>query len=330
MRALGISSAIVLSCLSLPLGLSGQTTTPTAFVTTIGKDTFCLEQYSRSGNVISGTWTVLHPPGVFVHDYRITLGGDGVPVRYTMKYSTPGSPQPELDSLSVDYGRDTATLRFFGRDSSHTWRIAMHDAFPLLGQSYVGVELALMRMRRARADSSTITLDPPSEPTRPVTIAPLRFVSGDSAMLGQGVRMHVGPDGSILGLRAGATELRRVAPFDMSALTDGFVKAFAPRVAALAAAAAARVEIQLPPTQLDRFAADYVLGATTFSITREGDHLMLRVPQQPPIQLLAMSPTEFFVRKPDLVVAFESDSTGRVTALTIGQGESRQRLTRKN
>jgi len=66
-----------------PLATVAQTTAPTAtaFLTTIGKDTFCLEQYSRAGNVISGTWVVLHPPGVFVHDYRIILGNDSVPVQ---------------------------------------------------------------------------------------------------------------------------------------------------------------------------------------------------------------------------------------------------------
>ena len=77
MRALGI--ATILS--SFPLALIAQGATPTAFVTTVGKDTFCLEQYTRTKNVISGTWTVLHVPGVYVHDYRITLNDDGVPVR---------------------------------------------------------------------------------------------------------------------------------------------------------------------------------------------------------------------------------------------------------
>ena len=94
MRALGIST--IMAC--LPLALIAQGATQTAFVTTVGKDTFCLEQYTRTKNVISGTWTVLHAPGVYVHDYRITLGDDGVPVRYTMKYSTPGAATPpDLD-----------------------------------------------------------------------------------------------------------------------------------------------------------------------------------------------------------------------------------------
>src|SRR5690349_12654911 len=124
-------------------GASPQTANTTAFLTTIAKDTFGLEQYSRAGNVISGTWLVLHPPGVFVHDFRITLGGDGLPVRYAMRYSTPGAPTPpDLDSVTVTYARDSAALVFFLGDSSLTRRIAIREGFPLLGQSFVGVELA--------------------------------------------------------------------------------------------------------------------------------------------------------------------------------------------
>jgi hypothetical protein len=271
----------------------------------------------------------MHPPGVFVHDYQITLDKDGLPARYTMKYSTPGAlTPPDLDSLTVTYGRDSASLRFFTRDSTFTRPVAMHEAFPLLGQSFVGVELALTRLRRMRVDSTTITLHPPSEPTRPATIAPVRFVGGDSAIVGAAVRVHVAPDGSILGLRSGPAELRGVAPYDIRAVTDGFVKAFAPRVAAQAAAAAARVEIELSPAQLDRFTGEYSLGPTTVPVMRDGNHLLIHLPQAPPLQLLAMSPSEFFVKKPDLVVAFETDSAGRVTGLTIAQGEGKQRLSR--
>jgi hypothetical protein len=43
-----------------------------------------------------------------------------------------------------------------------------------------------------------------------------------------------------------------------------------------------------------------------------------------------MSSTEFFARKPDLLLAFESDSTGRVTGLTIQQLETKQRFVRSN
>jgi hypothetical protein len=305
--------------------------TPTSFLTTIAKDTFGLEQYSRVANVITGTWVVLHPPGVFVHDFRLTLGDDGLPARYTMRYSTPGAlTRPDLDSVSVIYGRDSATLAFFRRDSSVTRRIAMREGFPLLGQSFVGVELALMRLRSLHVDSSAIALHPPSDPSGQMTRAPVRFFAGDSAVVAGAMRIHVDTDGRILGLRSGPFELKRVEAFDMTGITDGFVKAFAPRVAAQAAAAAARVEIALPAAQLDRFVGDYSNGPATISIAHEGEHLVLHLPQQQGIQLLAMSATDFFVRKPDLVVAFDADATGRVAALTVGQGETKHRFIRKN
>jgi hypothetical protein len=306
--------------------------TPTTFLTTVGKDTFCFEQYSRKGNVVSGTWVVMHSPGVFVHDYTIALSNDGLPTHYTMKYTTPGEPNPpQLDSVDVVYGRDSATIVFILKDSSVTHRVAMRDAFPLLGQSFVGVELALMRLRRMHMDSASVTLHPPTQPTSPITIAPVRFVGPDSALVGP-IRVHVSGDARILELHNGALEMRRVAPIDVHALTDGFVKAFAPRRVALAAAAAARVEIALTAAQLDKFVGDYRAGAATATIARDGDHLTFALQQgqqrQPPFTLLASSSTEFFVRKPDLVITFEADANGGVTSLTIGVGDTRQRLTR--
>jgi hypothetical protein len=312
------------------LGLVAQTTSPTAFLTTTGKDTFCLEQFVRRGNVVSGTWVVLHPPGVYVHDYRITLADDGLPVAYTMMYTTPGAPTPPgLDSVSVTYGRDSATLVSFRKDSTTTRRIAMREAFPLVGQSYVGVELALERLRRMHLDSSTVMLHAPTEPNRSVMVLPVRFFS-DSASIGAGIRAQVAANGNILGFRSGPTELRRVGPFAMSALVDGFVKSMAPRMAAVAAAMASRKEIALPTAQLDRFAGGYSLGDAAIAIARDSDHLMMQLPAQPAVQLLAMSATEFFVRNVGLVISFESDAAGRVTGLTIAQGESRQRLVRRN
>jgi hypothetical protein len=324
---LGLISILVSSPL---FGLLAQTTSPTAFLTTTGKDTFCLEQFVRRGNVVSGTWVVLHPPGVYVHDYRITLADDGLPVAYTMKYSTPGAPTPPgLDSVSVTYGRDSATLVSFSKDSTTTRRIAMREAFPLLGQSYVGVELALERLRRMHLDSSTMVLHAPTEPNRSVMVLLVRFFS-DSASIGAGIRAHVAADGNILGFRSGPRELRRVGPFDMPALVDGFVRSMAPRMAAVAAAMASRKEIALPTAQLDRFAGRYSLGDAAIAIARDSDHLTMQLPAQPAVQLLAMSATEFFVRNVDLVISFESDAAGRVTGLRIAQGESRQRLVRRD
>ena len=300
-----------------------------AFLTTTGKDTFCLEQYTRTGNVVSGTWVVFHAPGVFAHDYHITLGPDGLPVRYTMKYTTPGAPtKPNLDSVIVEYGRDTATYTLVLKDSTMTRRVPMRDAFPTLGQSWVGLELGLARLRRLGVDSGGIVTNAPTQPALGATRLPVTFLGGDSAVIAKN-RARVSADGSLLEMAAGPLTIHRVSSLDMPALVKSFVDAFAPRAAALAAAAASRVEIQVPAAQLDKLVGQYSLNAaSSLTITREGQHLVLSVPGGGRLDLLAQSETQFFVRKPDLVLVFDVDAHGVATAVTLLQGEGKQHLTK--
>ena len=300
-----------------------------AFVTTAGKDTFALEQYTRDGNVVSGSWVVLHPPGVFVHDYHITLGTNGVPIRYTMKYTTPGAAtMPDLDSVIVEYGRDTAAYTLVSKDSTMRRFVAVRDGFPMLGQSWIGIELGLARLRRMRVDSAVIVTSAPTQPGLGATRVPVKFLRGDSALIANNHAL-VSADGSLLEMAAGSLAIHRVASLDMPALVKGFVDAFAPRAAALAAAAASRVEIQIPAAQLDKLVGEYSFNAAaSVRITREGEHLMLFVPGGGRLALLAQSPTQFFVRKPDLVLVFDVDANGVATAVTLVQGEGKQHLTK--
>ena len=308
----------------LVTGLARGQAARAAFVTTIGKDTFALEQYARDGNVISGTWVVFHPPGVFAHDYHITLSPNGDPVRYTMKYSTPGAPtKPDFDSVIVEYHPDTATYALVLKDSTMTRRVAMQNAFPNLGQSWVGLELGLARLRRSGVDSGVIVLNEVTQPELGTRRLPVKFFGADSVMIGSN-RALISADGSLLGMTAGRLTIHRVPSLDMPSLVKGFVDAFAPRVAALAAAAAARVPVAVPATQLDKLVGQYSLNtATSLTIRRDGDHLVLTLPGGK-LDLLAQSPTQFFVRKPDLVLVFDVDQAGVATAVTVIQGEGKQ------
>ena len=101
---------------------------------------------------------------------------------------------------------------------------------------------------------------------------------------------------------------------------------YTPRVAALRQAAASRVEIVVPAEQLDRLVGGYGRGA--LAVTRDGEHLVAALSTQAKFTLLAMSPTSFFVRRPDLVFTFDVDAAGAIQGVTIAQGESKQRLTR--
>ena len=300
-----------------------------AFVTTTGKDTFALEQYTRNGNTVSGSWVVFHPPGVFAHDYHITLGPDGVPIRYTMKYTTPGAAtQPELDSVIVEYARDTAFYAMVYKDSTAKRIVVARDAFPMLGQSWIGLELGLARLRHMRVDSGVIVTNAPTQPSLGALRLPVKFLRADSAIIANN-RALVSAEGSLLEMAAGPLAIHRVSSLDMATLVKGFVDAFTPRAAALAAAAASRVEIALPTAQLDKLVGEYSLNAAaTVSITRDGEHLVFATPNGGRLTLLAQSQTQFFVRKPDLVLVFDVDANGVANAVTLVQGEGKQRLTR--
>jgi len=297
-----------------------------AVLTTVGTDTFAFERYARQGNVVTGSWVVLHPPGVYVHDYRITIGADGFPVHYSMKYSEPLADSPSaLDSVVLDYGRDTVAYAFVSRDSTVTRKVPLHEAFPFLGQSMVGLDLALRRLRAAHADSGVIVANETSNLVTPPRTLRVRL-AGDSAYLGSKTLIHLMPDGGFLDMSEGRMAIHPAPALDVAQLTKHFVDEYAPRVAALRHAAASRVEITLPAAQLNRFVGGYGRGAAT--VTREGEHLVVSLSHQSEVTLLAMSQTSFFVRRPDLVVTFDLDAAGNVEGVTIAQGESKRQFAR--
>src|SRR4029077_8938855 len=85
--------------------LSAQSRDTTFFVTTVGKDTVAVEQYTRIGNAIAGAW-IQNQRGALVHDYALVLRDDGSPAQYVMTLYMPG---PHTSLLSVTYGSDSAT-----------------------------------------------------------------------------------------------------------------------------------------------------------------------------------------------------------------------------
>jgi hypothetical protein len=200
----------------------------------------------------------------------------------------------------------------------------MRDAFPVLGQSWVGLELALGRLRRTGVDSGALVTNAPTQPSAGATRFPVRFLRGDSIMIGDN-RAVVSADGSLLGLVGVQLVVHRVSTLDMPALVKSFVDAFAPRAAAIAAAS--RVEVTVPADKLDRLVGQYFLNAhDTVAITRDGEHVVLSVPGGGRVVLLAQSQTQFFLRKPDLVLVFDVDPQGVATGVTLVQGEGRQHL----
>ena len=309
---LPLAAMLLLSAARLP----AQSRDTTWFVTTVGKDTVAVEQYSRIGNTIAGVW-IQNQGGALVHDYALVLRDDGWPAQYVM---TLYLPRGHTYLMSVTYGSDSAT-RIVVRDSnSVTTRMVARQSYPVGALSVVGIELALARARRAHTDSSTIILDRGQGPPQSL---PVKFFGTDSVSVGEVMHGRIDRDGRLLALHVGPQETQRVPRVNVAKATAGFV-------AAEAAAAAARVEITLTPAALQRFVGEYVLAPTASAfVTLEGTHLMMRVGNQPAIQLFAQSPTTFFVKVAPTTLEFDTDASGNVSGVTFVQVGARQRAVKK-
>jgi hypothetical protein len=200
-------------------------------------------------------------------------------------------------------------------------------AFPTFGNSLVGQDIELGRLRAAHADSGAITLTTlgAARATLPYLL-PVKFVGPDSAILGT-AHVKVDDDGHLLGWRtATGGEGRRVAAIDVKKFVAGLLAADA---AAEAAARAAHV-ITLSVAALDRLTGEYAFNATTsITIARDNDKLTLRLGNQPPSDLLAESATKFFLRRATSgqMIEFETDAAGNATALLLPQlGGAKQRI----
>jgi hypothetical protein len=291
-----------------------------SFLTVQGKDTVAIEQYVRTGNVITGAW-IQNQGGVYVHDYSLVLRDDGWPSQYVMTLYT---SRPHTFLLSVAYGSDSAT-RIIVRDSvAVTERVVAQKAFPQGALSIAGLALALERVRRTPVDSTAIPLDR-AEIRGVSPILPVRFFGSDSARIGTSTWARIDRDGRLLALRDGRRDTRRVSSLPVAKLLAGFVSADS-------AARAARVAITLPPGVLQRLVGEYALNPrTVLTISLDGDRLMMHTGQQAPVRLLAASPTTFYLEAAvGLTFEFESDASGTVTALTLVQGGARPRAVKQS
>lgn len=83
---------------------------------------------------------------------------------------------------------------------------------------------------------------------------------------------------------------------------------------------AARTEVALDSTVLDRYVGEYELAPTfRIAVTREGNALFGQATGQPRFRLFAESETKFFLKVVDAQITFEREPGGRVTGLILHQ-----------
>jgi CubicO group peptidase (beta-lactamase class C family) len=85
-----------------------------------------------------------------------------------------------------------------------------------------------------------------------------------------------------------------------------------------------RKAITVESSVLDRYVGVYDVGEVTLTITRQGAGLMVQQGDSPVrTELLAESPTRFFMKGQDLIITFEAGPSGAIDKLVIGTGPGR-------
>jgi pimeloyl-ACP methyl ester carboxylesterase len=90
------------------------------------------------------------------------------------------------------------------------------------------------------------------------------------------------------------------------------------------------VSLAMPRPELDRFVGEYPLAPTfAITITRDDDKLVLQATGQPAGAMSQESATTFAIKPAGVVIEFETDAAGKVTALVLLQGGQRHRAPKK-
>ncbi|HUQ81172.1 MAG TPA: DUF2911 domain-containing protein, partial [Gemmatimonadaceae bacterium] len=139
-----------------------------AFVVTLGADTIVVERFSRAGNTYSVEQALRSPSVRLFHTHiELTPAGDVSTMSY-MQHRIGATPDASLLAVTdVKVMRDSASL--FGKRGDSTVvnrRVAVAaGSLPTLPSSYLGYELASMRLIASGRDSMQARLLGPNGPT---------------------------------------------------------------------------------------------------------------------------------------------------------------------
>jgi hypothetical protein len=92
---------------------------------------------------------------------------------------------------------------------------------------------------------------------------------------------------------------------------------------------AIHTEKPLDTKAFDRYVGVYEFApGATLTFSREGEHAYVQLTGQPKFEIFAESEKAFFLKVVDAQVVFETDATGRATAVTLHQNGQEHRAPR--
>jgi DUF2911 family protein len=195
-----------------------------AFLTTLGRDTMSIEQYTRAGNTITGDWVTTYG-GVLVHHYVVTLRPNGT-IEHTDLALRRGNGRV-VATVSLSFDADSITI-VASLDSGRVRRVAGTNVFTTIGNAVGMVEPITRWMRSERRDSAIVSVISASGPFT-VGRALVVLFGTDSGRTGNPTAptyLRVDAAGNIQAVSARATTLReettRISPFDLAAVIGTF------------------------------------------------------------------------------------------------------------
>ena len=203
-------------------------TTSGAFITTLGQDTVAVEQFTRSGNVLTGDY-VTRQGSLVVNHYVLRFDANNAPSRLDLtQHRADGSPVPNGPKAVTLTVGDNESVIVIEKEPVVTRKFVVSRPFPLLGTSLGMFEVAFRFIRTLGADSVSFAGLPLNAAELPNPLQ-VKFFGGDSARLWTAngpLYLRVNKTGEIQGMSGRETdtkiEVRRAASIDLKKLIAGF------------------------------------------------------------------------------------------------------------
>lgn len=185
-----------------------------------------LERFERAGDTVAGVWVTYHNGAdrhreILRHEYTIVLARDDRPRSVHLLLRHPGGPVEH--TFDVQFTDDTVYV-LVAPDSTPRRSIVARHAYPTLGSSMAMFEaiVTAANNQRQAPDSATVVTVAVTGPFVAQSI-PVALTGEHSVRLGQrgGPTLYTGAGGAIDSIAAanGQVPLRRVAPFDIDAIS---------------------------------------------------------------------------------------------------------------
>ena len=223
-----LPALVIASFVSMAAPQLNAQTTSGAFITTLGKDTVAVEQFTRTGNVLTGDY-VTRQGGVVVNHYVLRFDVNNAPSRLDLtQQRADGSPIPNGPKAVTFTVADKEAVIVIEKDPVITRKFAVSMPFPLLGTSVGMFEVAFRFVRTLGADSTSFAGLPLNAAELPNPLQ-VRFLGADSARLWTAtgpLYLRVNKAGEIQGMSGRETdtkiEVRRAPSIDLKKLIAGF------------------------------------------------------------------------------------------------------------